>query len=328
MSTDINEMESALKLEPSLSDDELDGDTFENDTGNEDQKQNIMEDDLDDSDLDGDLDAHEDIDITESQQPAWLIKLPPFLREKWCNAHNQEGVDLGTITYKRDARGQPTQISIVLPQTQAWCNDIPKQYQLFLKQDTPPDVYVFNEDSVTHQAKRICGKVVKEGSINPVFNDEYRHIMLNRAKAIDNEKPQIKMVEERKELGHHMIQAQDSKLDKTFNKQSTIKTQIQDRRERISRDELINLLFNMFEQQPHWKFKDLLARTQQPQAYLKEVLFEICILNKRGPYLGNYELKPEFKRQEEIINKMDETEIKDDDDDLNDFNDSDNMEEL
>ena len=38
--------------------------------------------------------------------------------------------------------------------------------------------------------------------------------------------------------------------------------------------------------------------TEQPTAYLKEVLAEICLLNKQGPARGTYELKPEYAGRE------------------------------
>lgn len=34
------------------------------------------------------------------------------------------------------------------------------------------------------------------------------------------------------------------------------------------------------------------------QAFLKEILNDLCIYNKRGANQGTYELKPEYKRTE------------------------------
>jgi transcription initiation factor TFIIF subunit beta len=41
--------------------------------------------------------------------------------------------------------------------------------------------------------------------------------------------------------------------------------------------------------------KGLREVTNQPEAYLKEVLEEIAIMNRSGPYNGKWSLKPEFK---------------------------------
>lgn len=37
--------------------------------------------------------------------------------------------------------------------------------------------------------------------------------------------------------------------------------------------------------------------TNQPEAYLKEVLEDIAVMNKAGPYSGKWSLRPEFKQR-------------------------------
>lgn len=39
------------------------------------------------------------------------------------------------------------------------------------------------------------------------------------------------------------------------------------------------------------------ARTEQPDAYLKEVLNDIAQLNKRGPYAGQYSLQETYRKK-------------------------------
>lgn len=65
----------------------------------------------------------------------------------------------------------------------------------------------------------------------------------------------------------------------------------------MPRNELMDLLFAAFDKFPYWSFRGIVEHTKQPSQYLKEILSEICILNKRGPYAGNYQLKPEFKQR-------------------------------
>ncbi|OMH81933.1 Transcription initiation factor IIF subunit beta [Zancudomyces culisetae] len=66
------------------------------------------------------------------------------------------------------------------------------------------------------------------------------------------------------------------------------------RYERLPREKLVDLLFSAFEKYAYWSFKGLLEFTKQPSTYLKEVLGDIAILNKRGPYNSMYSLKPEY----------------------------------
>ena len=47
--------------------------------------------------------------------------------------------------------------------------------------------------------------------------------------------------------------------------------------------------------QPRWKFAELQKHTDQPAAWLKEVLLSIGLVNKSGPYHGLWELKREYR---------------------------------
>jgi len=71
-----------------------------------------------------------------------------------------------------------------------------------------------------------------------------------------------------------------------------------DRRERLQKDELIDLIFHAFEKQNFYNLKELTQFTNQPQGYLKETLIELCIYHKHGPNKTKYELKPEYKGQQ------------------------------
>jgi transcription initiation factor TFIIF subunit beta len=65
----------------------------------------------------------------------------------------------------------------------------------------------------------------------------------------------------------------------------------------MERSDLLDLLFQIFEERPNNSLKALVDRTKQPLAWLREVLNDICIQNKRGPHSGSYELKPEYKQK-------------------------------
>ncbi|KAJ7471319.1 transcription initiation factor IIF, beta subunit [Mycena galericulata] len=64
---------------------------------------------------------------------------------------------------------------------------------------------------------------------------------------------------------------------------------------RIPRNQLLDLIFQLFRDNPRWGIKPLRERTQQPEAYLKEVLSEVAFLNKTGEYASLWELKDTFK---------------------------------
>ncbi|KAG6535000.1 hypothetical protein ZIOFF_008916 [Zingiber officinale] len=67
------------------------------------------------------------------------------------------------------------------------------------------------------------------------------------------------------------------------------------KRVRMDKGEMLNVLFRLFERQPNWGLKQLVLETNQPQQFLKEILSEICVYNKRGPNQATHELKAEYK---------------------------------
>ena len=63
----------------------------------------------------------------------------------------------------------------------------------------------------------------------------------------------------------------------------------------MPRNQLLDILFALYREKPRWSARDLRARTEQPESYLKEVLSEIADLHRSGEFNGLYELKPNFK---------------------------------
>ena len=64
---------------------------------------------------------------------------------------------------------------------------------------------------------------------------------------------------------------------------------------RMPRNQLLDQLFALFRETPRWSIRPLREKTQQPEAYLKEVLTEIAFLHKSGEFNGLWELKEVFK---------------------------------
>jgi transcription initiation factor TFIIF subunit beta len=68
------------------------------------------------------------------------------------------------------------------------------------------------------------------------------------------------------------------------------------KRIRKERGELEDIVFKLFERRPNWALKQLVEETDQPVAFLKEILNDLCMYNKRGANQGTYELKPEYRK--------------------------------
>ena len=63
----------------------------------------------------------------------------------------------------------------------------------------------------------------------------------------------------------------------------------------MPRDQLLDELFRAFQERERWSIKALRERTQQPEAYLKEVLSEVAFLHRSGEFNGNWELMANYK---------------------------------
>lgn len=55
------------------------------------------------------------------------------------------------------------------------------------------------------------------------------------------------------------------------------------KRVRMERDALEHMLFKLFERTPYWTLVQLQKQTEQPLAFLKEVLNDMAVCNKKGP---------------------------------------------
>jgi len=73
----------------------------------------------------------------------------------------------------------------------------------------------------------------------------------------------------------------------------------EDKRVRKPKDVVVDMIFSAFAKNEHNDLKTLVNHTEQPMAYLKEILQEVCIYNKKGPHRLMYELKPEFQIKQE-----------------------------
>jgi transcription initiation factor TFIIF subunit beta len=69
----------------------------------------------------------------------------------------------------------------------------------------------------------------------------------------------------------------------------------ENRAARVDRNVLIDKLLDLFKKYKIWALRDLKARVNQPEAYLREVLSEIAVMWKNGDWTGKWELKKEYQ---------------------------------
>ncbi|KOS21063.1 Transcription initiation factor IIF subunit beta [Escovopsis weberi] len=84
---------------------------------------------------------------------------------------------------------------------------------------------------------------------------------------------------------------------------------------RIPKNQLLDLIFDCFRQYQYWSMKALRQRTQQPDSYLRQVLEEVAVLNKSGPFANHYCLSAAYRDKGGNDAKEEAAEAADDDDD-------------
>ncbi|RMZ66612.1 transcription initiation factor IIF [Pyrenophora seminiperda CCB06] len=87
---------------------------------------------------------------------------------------------------------------------------------------------------------------------------------------------------------------------KNFIKPTTKNKAQQNKAARMARSDLIDVLHSLFDEYQYWPMKAIKQRTKQPEQYLKEVLGDIALLVKSGPFASNWKRQAVFENQRDI----------------------------
>ncbi|TVU34960.1 hypothetical protein EJB05_16819, partial [Eragrostis curvula] len=184
--------------------------------------------------------------------------------------------------------------TIKMEMVQANIGNAPKSYSLNMHNDIVP-MCIFSE---SNQGKLAC-----EGKVENKFDMKPHRENLDYGK-LCRERTNLSMVKPRKveflkdDNGGRMRPLPGPPVPfGPKDKKKPIPVKPSDmKRTRRDPAELQNILFKLFERQPNWSLKQLMNETDQPEQFLKEMLNNLCVYNKRGPNQGTHELKPEYKK--------------------------------
>ncbi|CAG8813330.1 4028_t:CDS:2 [Gigaspora margarita] len=245
----------------------------------EDEKPTIEQTDIafDDDEDEGDL------DMSGVRQEAWIAKLPSFLFEKWADL-NEDDLELAKVQVYSDPLEKyinklifilPFQYKLILSDHERY-EDIPKEYEL--------DVIGQQMHTVS-----LSSTVTGNFNIRPSVNADYSKKLRERTLLAAKPERTIRFLEENENRGAYVPPGQSTVPKKP-------KVTMEQKTTRIPKNELIDSLFGAFEKFAYWTFKGLKDYVKQPESYLKEVLNEIAILDKKGHYNNCYHLKPEYSQ--------------------------------
>ncbi|GLT57967.1 hypothetical protein SLA2020_308970 [Shorea laevis] len=243
------------------------------------------------------------LETGRADKSVWLMKCPPVVarsfqsRASSSDTHPAAKVVLSLDPLRSD---DPSSLQFTMEMAASETSHVPKSYSLNMFKDFVP-MCVFSE---TNQ-----GRVGTEGKVEHKFDmkpheeniEEYGRLCRERTNKSMIKNRQIQVIDN--DRGVHMrpmpgMVGLISSNTKDKKKTAPVK-QSDMKRTRRDRGELEDIMFKLFESQPNWALKQLVKETDQPAQFLKEILNELCVYNKRGTNQGTYELKPEYKKSVE-----------------------------
>ncbi|CAI9753410.1 unnamed protein product [Fraxinus pennsylvanica] len=249
-------------------------------------------------------DSHSDssttVDTAKAERSVWLMKCPPVVSKAWQSAAaSADSPPVAKVVVSLDllSSEEPSDLQFAMEMASSEVVNVPKSYSLNMSKDIVP-MCIFSEADQ--------GGVAVEGKVEHKFDmkphhaniDEYRKLCRERTSKAMIKNRQIQVIDN--DRGVHMrpmpgMLGMTTSTSKDKKKIAPVKGP-DVKRTRRDRGELEDIMFKLFERQPNWTLKQLVQETDQPAQFLKEILNELCVYNKRGTNQGTYELKPEYKK--------------------------------
>ncbi|KAK9461396.1 transcription initiation factor IIF, beta subunit-domain-containing protein [Lipomyces oligophaga] len=265
-----------------------------------------------------------DLDMSSAHKSMWLVRMPKFLRDKWLDMQ-ETGENLGRIVTGQNSA------KLILADSPAVA-DLPHEYNLEVRNKSVSNTYVFTEQNLDRFGSQqnngqqlqsgperrggrrrympyvkvnipkrttLVGTVQYDCSLTVSPNDaNYHNLVALRQRMTETApRPTVTLLDEIPGVTSARAGPSMREVGSNFMKsQKREKERVQEgKAARIPRNELYDLLFKLFEEYDYWGMRGLRERTHQPEAYLKEVLDNVAVLNKKGPYASKYSLKPTYK---------------------------------
>lgn len=272
-------------------------------------------------------DPEEHLMLEQGSGRVWLVKIPKFLMERWC-AIDAENVQLATIRVYDPVGNKKPRIILFLPPTHGPSSDLsvpqsrssePDCYELEMVNESVENQLVVAErpkepslsavpGNNTHNTRArttiLTGRIRHDCNLRPAFSAKYRKQMRERNRKYNTPVRQIRMIEDAGVPGgrgavNRLSSGVGMGATTAFN--DLVKTKPKppkgtfERMARMPRNQLLDEIFRHFRDTPRWGIRLLREKTQQPEAYLKEVLSEVAFLHRSGEHNGLWELKDNFK---------------------------------
>jgi transcription initiation factor TFIIF subunit beta len=226
-------------------------------------------------------------DIDKDRNQMWLLKLPDFLYKALQTSEGRIAMDFNPDSSQ-------IQLKISGPFADA-AGGIDK----FTGSLTPVQepLYVFSVD--TRKRVALKAKIIAKTSLNPDRSVSYDKLARSRFMTSSEGIATTSVTSDIVRAKRRVFKLHEDQLMYTMSNGEkaadiTARRQLNEKRVRGDRGEVQEQLFELFKAQRYWKLKALANETDQPEAFLNEILGEVAVKETQGTYRNHWKLKPEY----------------------------------
>ncbi|XP_065177506.1 general transcription factor IIF subunit 2-like [Sycon ciliatum] len=245
-----------------------------------------------------------DLETTNLRRDWWLVKVPNYVGQAF--ATKECGDCLGKLKITRTARGQEVKFDvdpdIIVAGKRPSEEELPRAHKLTMHAAPKHSLAVLSESMPSQEAiaasraahttlqpdhVSVEGRIVQRADAKPT---SYKAYIALKKKQVEIAQTPVRPVQRIdgpvpiKPIAH-IVQPDKSQKD--------------NKRVRLPKEEVEEKLFNLFERHQYYSFQDLVRLTEQPPAHLKEILKGIAIYNTKNPHKNMWQLNSFLQRYDE-----------------------------
>lgn len=214
----------------------------------------------------------------------WLVKVPLFLAERILSQDSE--ITIGELEVTKATPTEPASLNLRL--SNEFCaGNFPSSFDVRITA-RENNMYVVKTGE---KSADVEGVINNECYITPEINAEYLAYKCSVGFKSDAKRNNVQVIDYLKEGKKGEKFGSLRELEYLARKRK--KMLLDKKRERLGKNEVMDLVFKAFEKYPSWTVKDLADFCGQPVAFIQEIVSDICVLNKKD-LKNSYELKPEY----------------------------------
>ena len=249
--------------------------------------------------------SDKEVDLSQVNRGVWLVKVPKYISDRWKTSAPKK--EVGKLHIARRT-GQKPQVSFSLddevikaindgkdPRSGGTRQEIPKEHKFVVSPLNMQSLVVFSHEQRSSSDGKesqdrlaLEGKVVQRAECRPISSSVYMSLKKEALLLAMEPARQTKKVD-------RVVNAYKPVSNHAANIAYDLKKKEEGKKSRADREQVMDMLFALFEKHQYYNIKDLVRETRQPFAYLKEILNEVCHYSMRNPHKNMWELKAEYR---------------------------------